>query len=434
MTARNQITHETFAEAVESLDNESLTALVGEIYAVTADEVSVDGPRITVVKNDHRTELLVVSDLDDLDSSEECDTVVTARDSLIADCPLPDDIAVKTPADLRQRLLYAISPDEADAISTQFLDSPMRSPAYHVTSATDTVTDPDTPPDDDDTPVRTERSSRLSPHPVPGDTPEESRSVGTASTDQSTATPPDEAPSEPPRSQPTDMPSSEPLTEGTGGWILFGVIGLVAILMLTATGMGFAETGFITGGTDGVAGVDDGTTSDPEPSEAAAAGRNTTNTDGGDAAAIGETVDRNLTNETARITSVAPTCERSAIHVVQLQMTAFRYNNETDAGILTARKFASPSNRAAVGSADQFISLFDTPQYGPMLTYDTVQYSIPRTDDDTTTIDVVTRENGTVTGRYDFRLTKVPSDEAGVNTTREDAECWMTSSVTATQV
>jgi hypothetical protein len=430
VTARNQIPHDTFVEAVESLDTESLVALVGEIYAVIADEVSVDGPHITVTETDRQTELLVVSDPDDLDDSEECDTVVTARDSLIADRSLPADTAVVTPADLRQRLLYAIPPDEADAITRQFLDAPVRSPAYDATSASDTATDQDTPTDDDDTPVVTEMGPQDGPSPVPGEIPEEFDTVGTVSPDQSMGASSDDAASKPSRPQPTGTSSSEPLIRGDRQWIVFGVIGLVTILGLTAIGVGFAGTGFIADGADGVAGVSDGTVTDPEPSEVAAGSGNSTAADGDDAAAISETVDRDLTNVTARATSVTPTCDRSAIHVVQLQMNAFRYNNNsTNAGILTARQFASPSNKAAVGSADQFISLFDGRQYSPMLTYDTVEYSIPRTDADTANIEVTTRENGTVTGQYDFRLTKVPSDETGIKTTRDDAECWMTSSV-----
>ncbi|MFC7325900.1 DUF4864 domain-containing protein [Halorubrum rutilum] len=430
MTAPNHIPYDTFAEAIASLDRESLAALVGETYAVTADEVRVDGPRLTVVEHDRRTELLVVSGPDDLDSSEGYDTVVTARDSLLADHPLPADTAVMTPADLRQRLLYAIAPDDADTITTEFLDAPMRSPAYDTSSAADTPTDHDPPSNDDDTPVATETGPQNTPRSTPGDPLGESPPIGTASTAQRADASPDDSPSQPSRSQSSDAPSSEVLPNGNRRWILVGVIGLGVLLGLAAVGAGIAGDAFITGG-DGVAGVDDGTPTDPDSSESGPPDSNTTN-DGGDTAALDRPADRNLTTATARTTSVAPTCERSAIHVVQLQMNAFRYNNNTtNTGILTARQFASPSNRAAVGSADQFISLFDMPQYAPLLTYDSVEYSVPSADGDITTIDVVTRENGTVTGRYDFRLKKVPSDETGLNTTRADTECWMTSGVRA---
>jgi hypothetical protein len=129
--------------------------------------------------------------------------------------------------------------------------------------------------------------------------------------------------------------------------------------------------------------------------------------------------------------SVSPTCDRSALHVVQLQMNAFRYNdNATNDGIRTARAFSSPSNRRTIGSVDRFITIFDTPQYSPMLTYDSVEYSVPRIDGDTAKVDVVTREAGNVTGRYEFWLRKVPDD--GENETGDGpGGCWMTSGVMA---
>ena len=116
-------------------------------------------------------------------------------------------------------------------------------------------------------------------------------------------------------------------------------------------------------------------------------------------------------------------------------MNAFRYNdNATNDGIRAARAFASPTNREAVGSVEQFISLFETPSYAPMLTYDTAQYSVPRVDDETAEIEVVTRENGSVTGRYEFRLVRVPGGSAGTSADLGDVDdCWMTRSVAATE-
>lgn len=430
VSTRNQIPPDTFTEAVGSLDRETFAAFVAETYAATADEVAVNGPRITVVENGRETELLAMSTPDDPDNGWECDAVVTARDSLITDCNLPADVSVKTPADLRQRLLYAISPATADTITNQFLDVPTWSTAYDATSVTDTATETGVSTNDDATPTGTGTGQRNSPRRNPSDPLKESDSVAAADTDQTTIQPSDDAAAETTRSQPNEVRLSESLTNGDRRWVLFAVIGLVALLGLAAVGAGSVGIGFIPGGETGVAGVDNETATDP----AASVEADNTNRSGGgsDATATDGTTDRNLTNATARATSVAPTCERSAIHVVQLQMNAFRYNNNTtNTGILTARQFASPSNRAAVGSADQFISLFDMPRYAPMLTYDTVRYSVPRADTDTTTIEVVTQENGTVTGRYDFLLTKVPSDETDANTARDGAECWMTSGVTA---
>lgn len=435
MSTRNRIPPDTFTEVVESLDRETFAAFVAETYAATADEVDVDGPHITVVESNHETELLAMSASDDPDNGGEYDTVVTARDSLITDRNLPANVPVITPADLRQRLLYAISPATADTITNRFLDVPMRSSAYDVTSATDTATETGVPHTDNVTLTGTETGQQNSQRRNPSDPINESDRVGVADTDQTTRQPSDDATAKPMGSQPNETSLSASLTNGDRRWVLFAVVGIVALLGLAAVGAGFVGNGFTPGGDTGVAGVDNETTTDPASSESVEAANNDTNDGGSDATAIDGATDRNLTNVTARITSVAPTCERSAIHVVQLQMNAFRYNNDTtNAGILTARKFASPSNRAAVGSADRFISLFDLPQYAPMLTYDTVQYSVPSMAGDITTIEVITRENGTVTGRYDFRLKKVPSDETGVNTTRDDTACWMTSGVSASSL
>jgi hypothetical protein len=65
-----------------------------------------------------------------------------------------------------------------------------------------------------------------------------------------------------------------------------------------------------------------------------------------------------------------------------------------------------------------------------MLTYDTAQYSVPVIDDDTAEVEVVTRENGNVTGRYVFRLELVTGGSAGGDVILGDVDdCWMTDSV-----
>jgi hypothetical protein len=81
---------------------------------------------------------------------------------------------------------------------------------------------------------------------------------------------------------------------------------------------------------------------------------------------------------------------------------------------------------------EQFISLFETPSYAPMLTYDTAQYSVPRVDNETAEIEVVTRENGSVTGRYEFRLVRVGGGTGESDSSLGDVDdCWMTDAVAA---
>jgi len=162
--------------------------------------------------------------------------------------------------------------------------------------------------------------------------------------------------------------------------------------------------------------------------------------DGGDASGTdsdgGNTVsaaDGDPTGEAARNTALSPTCERSALQVVQIQMNALRYNdNATNDGIRTLRAFASPENRQVVGPVGEYVELFETARYGPMLTYDTAEYSVPETADGTAAVEVVTREDGTVTGRYEFRLVRVGGGSATTNSSLGSVDdCWMTDAVTA---
>ena len=127
-----------------------------------------------------------------------------------------------------------------------------------------------------------------------------------------------------------------------------------------------------------------------------------------------------------RYADLEPTCNRSYLHVVQIQMNALKYNdNEKNDGIRTVRRFASPRNREAVGSLEQYVRIIESDTYAPMLTYDSAEYAPRRTGADTADVRVVTRENGNVTGRYVFRLGK-----------QEDNEydgCWMTEGVQSLQ-
>ena len=93
---------------------------------------------------------------------------------------------------------------------------------------------------------------------------------------------------------------------------------------------------------------------------------------------------------------------------------------------------ASPENKELVGSIGQYVELFETERYAPMLTYDTAQYSVPETADGAAYVEVVTRENGSVTGRYEFRLVRVGGGSGDTDTSLGDVDdCWMTDAVAA---
>ncbi|WP_066415526.1 hypothetical protein [Halorubrum aethiopicum] len=144
----------------------------------------------------------------------------------------------------------------------------------------------------------------------------------------------------------------------------------------------------------------------------------------------GNETDRNGT-AAARATALEPTCERAPLHVVQIQMNALRYNDPaTNDGIRTTRRFASPQNRRAVSTFPQFVDLFEGPNYAPMLNHDAALYAPLGIDGDRATVRVVTYENGSATGHYEFRMRKVDASDASLTGYGGGyGGCWMTDAV-----
>lgn len=76
------------------------------------------------------------------------------------------------------------------------------------------------------------------------------------------------------------------------------------------------------------------------------------------------------TSELEEISEASPTPELSPREVVELQLRAFRANDEADQGIGIAFRFASPRNRRATGPVGRFAQMMKGPLYRPMLVYD----------------------------------------------------------------
>ncbi len=462
MTASSPIPLDAFATELESFDSDAFAALVGETYAATADGVEVDPPRVTVSEGGRRTELLAVAAADrgvPDDAVDAVDAVVVASDSL--DDLGPDhDAEVVTPADLRERLLYAVPPAEANAIADRLLGVPVRSEAYDGAAASDT----DAADDDGAAASDTDAADDDGVTDIDGD---ESDGEGTATDDGAatgavasgvtggdTASLPTDRTTDDSSGDPrahdrsnAAVPSGEataaesattgaPNERRSPRTVLAAVA--VAALLVAAAGAGFAAgTAGITE-LGGVAGVGDDGTTDPSATDSDATG-STNGSDGGtegsgdDAGNTVSVADGDPTGEAERNTALSPTCERSALQVVQIQMNALRYNdNATNDGIRTLRAFASPRNKELVGSTGEYVELFETEQYGPMLTYDTAQYSVPEISDGTAEVEVVTRENGSVTGRYEFRLVRVGGGSGDTDSALGDVDdCWMTDAVAA---
>ncbi|RLM71511.1 hypothetical protein DVK05_00635 [Halorubrum sp. Atlit-8R] len=453
MTANAPIPLDAFATELESLDGDAFADFVAETYAATADAVDVDPPRVTVTEGGRRTELLAVAAADGTVPDAPADAVVVASDSLLDDLDAGFDADVVTPADLRERLLYGVPPATANAVSDRFLDVPIRSAAYESAAAPAAdAPDSGTGPADDDADAVTDDGDEsgagvpgaAAPEPTGDDDGSGLRSAdrtaadrtasGSSGDSRADARPGSEAAA-------TDTSDEATATDGaserTDRRALLAAVG-VAVLLVAAAGAGFAAGAAGVGGPGGLAGVGGDGASDPagndsDPTEAASESDDGSggSTDGG--ANTVSVADGDPTGEAARNTAPSPTCERSALQVVQIQMNALRYNdNATNDGIRTLRAFASPQNRDLVGSTEEYAELFETPLYGPMLTYDTAQYSVPDVVDDAAYVEVVTRENGSVTGRYEFRLVRVAGGSGDTDTSLGDVDdCWMTDAVAA---
>jgi hypothetical protein len=454
VTANTPIPLDAFVAELESLDSDAFAALVAETYAATADDVAVDGPRVTVTDGGRRTELLAVADADRSVPEGAVDTVAVASDGLLDEGTAEGDIEVVSPADLRKRLLYAVPPAEANAIADRLLGVPARSGAYEVPDADGDAADDDTGGNavdndtggaDDDTDAltsgidapdgegdRTNGDDDTAGDPTgavaasgatASDLRSESRSTGRGDAGSAEDSQSDDAPSDRSRRR-----------------TAVAAVAVIALLV-AAAGTGFAAGAAGIGGPGGIGGAADDGTTDSEPAGSGATGPANGSDDGSEGSLGGgddgaDTVsvaDGDPTGEAERNTALAPTCERSALQVVQIQMNALRYNdNATNDGIRTLRAFASPRNREVVGSTGDYAELFETPRYAPMLTYDAAQYSVPVIDDETAEVEVVTRENGSVTGRYEFRLVRVGGGTGESDSSLGDVDdCWMTDAVAA---
>jgi hypothetical protein len=369
MTDPNPIPLAEFTAALQALDRVEFASFVGDLRAVKADDVDVEPPHVTVWTGDTRTELLVgVPDSTPGIDPDEVDGIVTRAEEL------PDvdgDAPLITPSELRQRLLWAVRVDDAQALCERTLGMPAYSTRYD-------------------------------------------------------STPP------PPEATARDPPQAESATRRVGRSVL--LVGLLVLVVLAAGTGGV----YVAGAGDPIAALlgaedpaTDDTPSDVESLEEADDFANVTaapTTRDGDETGQIDT-DSEATRQTAsgstsrRNVGLEPTCDQSYLHVVQIQMNALKYNNEsTNDGIRTVRQFASPANRRAVGSARDYARLINDGSYAPMLSWDSVRYT-PERVGDTARVDVVTFENSTETGHYEFRLTMVGAD------TEQYEGCWMTDGV-----
>lgn len=119
----------------------------------------------------------------------------------------------------------------------------------------------------------------------------------------------------------------------------------------------------------------------------------------------------------------SPSPDLSPREVVRLQVDALGDNDAPyeGAGIETAFRFASPANKRATGPLRRFRTLFDGPQYGPMIDHRAASVGEVRVDGDKAEVGVVlTSKTGDRIG-YLFRLSR--------QTEAPHEGCWMTDAV-----
>ena len=121
-----------------------------------------------------------------------------------------------------------------------------------------------------------------------------------------------------------------------------------------------------------------------------------------------------------RYLGLEPTCERPPGLVIAIQVGALRNNDPaTDEGIAAAWRFASPRNRAALGSVEGFAETLES-GYRPLLDAERVAYGPIQRDGGRATQTVTVTVDGE-RSRYRWTLRRQSGG-------RYDG-CWMTASV-----
>ena len=107
--------------------------------------------------------------------------------------------------------------------------------------------------------------------------------------------------------------------------------------------------------------------------------------------------------------------------VVNIQLTAFQENNESDDGIRIAYRFASPLNRKSAGPVERFGILLRTDPYISMLNSDSFETRIMGNDGNIAYVAVRVDSRNKSSSGYIFILTRQQSGEFD--------QCWMTDGV-----
>lgn len=116
-----------------------------------------------------------------------------------------------------------------------------------------------------------------------------------------------------------------------------------------------------------------------------------------------------------------PVPELTPLEVVQIQMDAFRYNDELNQGIEIAFRFASPSNRQITGPVERFSLMIRSGVYAAMLNAQDVDYGSVVMQGPLAQVPVIVFTNDGSSWSYLFTLRRQNQDQYN--------QCWMTESV-----
>lgn len=116
-----------------------------------------------------------------------------------------------------------------------------------------------------------------------------------------------------------------------------------------------------------------------------------------------------------------PTPELDPADVVEIQMEAFRRNDDEDTGIAIAFRFASPGNKQMTGPLPRFSMMMRGPLYRPMLEAERVEYGTVDVRERVARVEVTTVDSDGGRNSYAFFLAKQRGGEF--------ADAWMTEAV-----
>jgi hypothetical protein len=361
VTRRAPIPLQAFKHLTDSLNRQQLSAFLESLYLRSGESITVVEPSAPSHPEEAETKRLFVhTDISRLTQLASEGDVVFCPDAAVDQDEIETHIIRED--DLRNRLLFGMEPETANTIAEQFFAQPVWAEQYRQ--------------DDQDEPA--------------GKTEKQQQSQTTLDA--------------------TRLVEKQPFEKKDIQSLM--IVGVVVMLGVTAGSMGL---------------------SGEDPSFEEISSPNVTNaTQSAQSAAEDEAIPNDDIDEPLAANGIElyadrnvrprPNCQRSFLHVVQIQVNAMKHNNNnTNDGLWVVRQFATPRNREAIDSFSRFVSIVKSEPYAPLLRHTSAEFEPDQYTDNFAEVTVTTRRNGSVTGEYEFQMQKI---------SQEPYEgCWMTGGV-----